>query len=67
MAKHSRGVANSLRTGLMVPQPMVAPDDTQVQRIALKAYELYEQRGCVDGRDVDDWLEAEEIITGTDK
>jgi len=26
------------------------------------AYALYEERGHVDGRDVDDWLEAEDII-----
>jgi hypothetical protein len=23
------------------------------------AYEMYEQRGCAHGRDLDDWLEAE--------
>jgi hypothetical protein len=26
------------------------------------AYALYEERGHVDGRDLDDWLEAEDII-----
>ncbi len=27
--------------------------------IRLRAYELYEQRGRENGRDVDDWLQAE--------
>jgi Protein of unknown function (DUF2934) len=29
------------------------------EEIAQRAYELYEARGCVDGRDLDDWIEAE--------
>ena len=29
------------------------------ERIARKAYEMYELRGCVDGHDQEDWLEAE--------
>jgi len=32
------------------------------QRIAEKAYELYECRGCCHGRDLDDWLEAEQLV-----
>jgi hypothetical protein len=32
------------------------------ERVAKKAYELYLERGCVNGRDVDDWLEAERIV-----
>jgi hypothetical protein len=30
--------------------------------IAAVAYELYEARGCIPGRDLDDWLEAERIV-----
>ena len=30
--------------------------------IAAVAYELYDARGCIPGRDLDDWLEAERII-----
>lgn len=32
------------------------------ERIARKAYELYEQRGQFPGHDVDDWLEAEQVV-----
>ena len=32
------------------------------ERIAQKAYELYEQRGGREGRALEDWLEAEVIV-----
>jgi DUF2934 family protein len=32
------------------------------ERIAVRAYELYEARGRVDGHDVQDWSEAEREI-----
>jgi hypothetical protein len=38
--------------------------DLQYQRIALRAYELYEARGRVDGFDAQDWLQAEREILG---
>lgn len=31
--------------------------------IAAKAYELYQQRGAIDGYDVDDWLQAEREVS----
>ncbi len=35
-----------------------------LQRIAVRAYELYQERGGRDGRDLDDWLEAAQAILG---
>lgn len=32
------------------------------ERISQKAYELWEQRGCQEGNDLRDWLDAEEIV-----
>jgi hypothetical protein len=32
------------------------------QKIAEKAYELYVARGCENGHDVEDWIEAERIV-----
>lgn len=32
------------------------------EEIARVAYELYEKTGYVDGRDLDNWLEAERIV-----
>jgi DUF2934 family protein len=37
-----------------------ATDDTRT-RIEMLAYELYQQRGCRDGHDQEDWLEAERL------
>ena len=31
--------------------------------IALRAYELFEARGCADGQDLDDWLTAERELS----
>jgi hypothetical protein len=33
-----------------------------LQKIRLRAYELYEQRGREDGQDVEDWLKAESEV-----
>lgn len=40
----------------------LSDDTVHRQRIAEKAYELYQCRGCGCGRDLDDWLEAERLI-----
>jgi hypothetical protein len=34
------------------------------ERIAQRAYERFEARGREDGRDLDDWLEAERELNG---
>lgn len=31
--------------------------------IRQKAYEIYVQRGCLNGHDLDDWLEAERLVS----
>jgi hypothetical protein len=35
------------------------------ERIRARAYELYEQRGRLDGYELEDWLQAESEILGT--
>ena len=37
------------------------------QRIRQRAYELYVQRGRLDGHDLDDWLQAECEIKATEE
>ena len=39
--------------------PSFVIDPTEIARVA---YELYEQRGCEPGHELDDWLEAEDIV-----
>ena len=44
------------------PESMQKYSDEMRGRIAQKAYELYEKRGRQAERDVEDWLEAEELV-----
>ena len=55
-----RGTANVLKMPASEQQPPI-PDGTLIGEgdIARRAFELYCDRGCQDGRDVDDWLAAE--------
>jgi len=41
---------------------VLVPIEQQIQQ---RAYELYEQRGRTDGHELDDWLQAECEIKGT--
>jgi exoribonuclease II len=50
------------RNLLPEPESMQKYSDEVRERIAKKAYELYEQRGRQAERDVDDWLKAEELV-----
>ena len=36
------------------------------ERIRQRAYQLYEQRGCEHGHDVEDWLMAERELPGAE-
>lgn len=46
------------------PEPESRPkySDEVRERIAQKAYELYEQRGRQNSRELEDWIEAEELV-----
>jgi len=48
------------------PHSVIVPSASRQEnlhaRIAQKAYELYEQRGRVEGRDLEHWLEAERLV-----
>jgi hypothetical protein len=43
-----------------ISRPAETPSD---EEIALRAYEIYVDRGQADGRDLDDWLEAKRELT----
>ena len=47
--------------------PKPAQSSKTEERIRRRAYELYEQRGKVDGFALDDWLQAELEISSTRK
>ena len=40
----------------------LSDDELRHQRIAEKAHELYQCRGCCHGGDLADWLEAEQLV-----
>jgi hypothetical protein len=45
------------------PEQRPSKKSPSQQDIELAAYELYLQRGCVDGHAVEDWLQAEQELT----
>lgn len=48
-----------------LPATVTSDHDQELEhQIRQRAYELYEARGREDGREMDDWLRAEEEITG---
>ena len=59
MAKLQRNVKNGASEATANSQ------DVQ-SSIAQKAYELWEQSGRIDGRDLEHWLEAERLVTQGD-
>lgn len=62
-----RTTAKSLMKGSVMDQekPPDMSGNGKRDLIAMKAYEMYEQRGRIDGYDLDDWLKAEAIVKGT--
>jgi len=46
------------------PAIQVSKADRDYERISRRAYELYEQRGRQEGRDLEDWLKAEQQLVG---
>ena len=59
--KSPRASNPSSRSKVMSKQKPIELTDDIRGRIALKAYELFEQRGH-GGREMEDWLEAETIV-----
>lgn len=43
-------------------QEKAVESEPSYDAVAQRAYELFCERGCADGRDVDDWLQAEQEL-----
>ena len=53
-------VSNPATSTMSASTPRKSPNSAQAQdRIALRAYALYEQRGRQEGRALEDWVNAE--------
>ena len=59
-----RARPQSTRTGFAEPINTTGSLQEEIERMA---YDLYEQRGRIDGHDWEDWLEAERIVTQREK
>jgi Protein of unknown function (DUF2934) len=62
-------VSNPATTTMSAGMPRMSPNSAQAQdRIALRAYALYEQRGRQEGRALEDWVDAErELASASSK
>ncbi|MCP9447669.1 MAG: DUF2934 domain-containing protein [Nitrospira sp.] len=57
----SKGRSSAAVAASVSNKPIELPDGMW-ERIAKKAYELWEQRGRQDGNDLRDWFDAEAIV-----
>ncbi|MCP9448677.1 MAG: DUF2934 domain-containing protein [Nitrospira sp.] len=57
----SKGRSSAAVAAAVSNKPIELPDGMW-ERIAKKAYELWEQRGRQDGNDLRDWFDAEAIV-----
>jgi len=58
------GVRHEYKSPEEVPATVTDEPQELEYQIRLRAYQLYEARGRKDGHKLDDWLRAEEEITG---
>jgi hypothetical protein len=52
---------DSVRRGKYAAESTISEQELR-ERIAQRAYELYEKRGQTHGGDLEDWLEAERLV-----
>ena len=54
-----------MRPKTAIPIRATPPDVEVEEQIRQRAYQLYEERGRLDGNAMQDWLTAEEEVTGS--
>ncbi len=64
LLQESGGEEERSRNAPITDAEAVEAGETRRQRIAQRAYHLYEQDGRQDGRDVQHWLDAEHDLAG---
>ena len=61
--KKSATASKTKATAVKKPRKKASNNDQQIQEeIAKKAYELYEESGRQDGKDVEHWIKAEKLL-----
>ncbi len=63
----SRALAIEPTTQSMQQRPVDGQDSKIQEKIKLRAYELFQSRGAVDGHHQDDWYQAEKEILQHDQ
>ncbi len=66
-AEKTTGRKTAAKKTTAKPAPAPETQESLYERIAKKAYEIFESRGREIGRDFEHWLEAEKIIKGKKK
>jgi HSP20 family molecular chaperone IbpA len=46
----------------ILPDPLLAQMESNLEKIRARAYELFTMRGGAEGRELDDWLQAEKEV-----
>jgi hypothetical protein len=65
MAKATTRPKEVVTAGNRPPRRAAQPPTITDTEIARRAYDLYLDRGCEDGHDVEDWLQAERELNGS--
>jgi hypothetical protein len=60
-AKH-KTIVHETREECKIEEHHFVGNKDLIKEIEKKAYEIYEGRGSVPGRELDDWLEAERLV-----
>ena len=60
--KRTKKMEPPMRSPLAASPRSIELPEGMRERILSKAFELWQERGCRDGHDLEDWLDAEAIV-----
>ena len=61
MSTHKKATKNVLPEG-KATNHVILPNEPTIEEIRARAYEVYVERGRIDGFDLENWLQAEEEL-----
>jgi hypothetical protein len=61
MSVHKKAIKNAVPDAT-ANNHMIAPYEPTIEEIRARAYEVYVERGRIDGFDLENWLQAEEEL-----
>ena len=60
--RRQKDIAHALSSVKTELPPSSEPNQPEESDIAARAYEIYESKGCRNGGDLEDWLQAERDV-----